>query len=84
MLQVAASLCEQGRNRRISSLGWIAGPDESSSCWIGGGRDELVKGLLDVTDRIASFEWNLEEAKQCHLELNRQMNAQVDVLRALD
>ena len=46
-------------------------------------RDELVKGLLDVTDRISSFEWDLEEVKQHHLELNREMNAQVDVLNAL-
>jgi 2-polyprenyl-6-methoxyphenol hydroxylase-like FAD-dependent oxidoreductase len=46
-------------------------------------RDELVKGLLDVTDRIASFEWTLDEVKEHHLELNRQMKAQVDVLLAL-
>ena len=27
-------------------------------------RDELVKGLLDVTDRISSFEWDLDEVKE--------------------
>ncbi|MFV1987930.1 MAG: NAD(P)/FAD-dependent oxidoreductase [Gemmatimonadota bacterium] len=48
------------------------------------GRDERVKGLLDVTHSIAAFEWNLDQVKADHLELNRQMNAQVDVLRALD
>lgn len=48
------------------------------------GRDGLVRGLLDVTDRIASFEWDLAQAKVLHRELNRQMNAQVDVLRALN
>lgn len=47
-------------------------------------RDERVRGLLDVTHRIASFEWDLEEAKELHLELNREMNAGLDVLRALD
>jgi 2-polyprenyl-6-methoxyphenol hydroxylase-like FAD-dependent oxidoreductase len=47
------------------------------------GRDERVKGLLDVTDRISTFDWDLEEVKQHHLELNREMNAQVDVVRAL-
>jgi 2-polyprenyl-6-methoxyphenol hydroxylase-like FAD-dependent oxidoreductase len=46
-------------------------------------RDDRVRGLLDVTDRIASFDWDLEEARELHLELNRQMNAQVDVLLAL-
>jgi flavin-dependent dehydrogenase len=48
------------------------------------GRDERVRGLLAVTDRIASFDWNLEEVKEHHLELNRQMKAEVDVLLALD
>lgn len=43
-------------------------------------RDERVRGLLDVTDRIASFDWDLEEAQEHHLELNRQMNAQVEAL----
>ena len=47
-------------------------------------RDELVRGLLDVTHRISAFDWTLDEVKEHHLELNRQMNAQVDVLRALD
>jgi 2-polyprenyl-6-methoxyphenol hydroxylase-like FAD-dependent oxidoreductase len=47
-------------------------------------RDDLVKGLLDVTDRIASFEWDLDEAKKDHLVLSREMNAEVDMLRTLD
>jgi 2-polyprenyl-6-methoxyphenol hydroxylase-like FAD-dependent oxidoreductase len=47
-------------------------------------RDELVKGLFDVTDRIASFEWDLDEAKEHHLVLSREMNAEVDLLRTLD
>jgi flavin-dependent dehydrogenase len=47
-------------------------------------RDRTVRGLLAVTDRIASFEWSLEEVKEAHLELNRQMKAEVEVLMALD
>jgi len=47
-------------------------------------RDDLVKGLLDVTDHIASFEWDLDEAKEDHLVLSREMNAEVDLLRTLD
>jgi flavin-dependent dehydrogenase len=46
-------------------------------------RDASVMGFLDTTDRLASFEWSLEEAKDLHLTLSRQMNAQVDLLRAL-
>lgn len=47
-------------------------------------RDTRVRGLLDVTDRLASFDWDVGQARQHHLELNRQMNAQVDVIRSLD
>ena len=47
-------------------------------------RDQLVKGLFDVTDRIASFEWNLDEAKAHHLVLSEEMNAEVELLNALD
>ena len=47
-------------------------------------RDELVKGLLDVTGRIASFDWDLDEAKELHLTLSREMNTEVDLLRTLD
>jgi len=47
-------------------------------------RDDLVKDLLDVTDRIASFDWDLDEAKEEHLVLSREMNAEVDLIRTLD
>ncbi len=47
-------------------------------------RDARVRGLMDVTDSIASFDWDLEEAKEHHLELNRQMNAEMDILLDLD
>jgi 2-polyprenyl-6-methoxyphenol hydroxylase-like FAD-dependent oxidoreductase len=57
---------------------------ESRLAAYGPGRDARVRGLLEVTDRIASFEWDLEEVKELHLELNRQMNAQVDVQRSLN
>ena len=47
-------------------------------------RDAVVKRLLDVTDRLASFEWNLEEAKELHHALSREMKAEVEVLLELD
>ena len=47
-------------------------------------RDELVKGLFDITDRIASFEWDLDEAKEDHLVLSKEMNAEVALLKTLD
>ena len=47
-------------------------------------RDDLVKGLLDVTDHIASFDWDLDEAKEDHLALSREMNAEVELLQTWD
>jgi 2-polyprenyl-6-methoxyphenol hydroxylase-like FAD-dependent oxidoreductase len=47
-------------------------------------RDALVEPLLSVTDRIASFDWDLEEVQSYHLELNRQMKACVEFLMAMD
>lgn len=46
------------------------------------GRDARVRGLLDVTHRIASFEWDLEDVQELHLELSREMSAQVEALLA--
>lgn len=48
------------------------------------GRSERVRELLDVTDRIASMEWDMDEVKELHLKLSREMKAEVDVLRTLD
>jgi len=48
------------------------------------GRDQLVKGLLTVTDRIASFDWTLEQVQSHHLDLNREMKAGVNRILALD
>ena len=45
-------------------------------------RDDLVRPLLDVTDRIASFDWDLESVKADHLALSREMNREVDFLLA--
>ncbi len=45
-------------------------------------RDEIARGLLEASDQVASFAWDLEEVKSLHLELSRQMSAEVDLLRA--
>lgn len=46
-------------------------------------RDDLVRPLLDVTDRIASFDWDLESVRADHLALSREMNREVEFLLAL-
>jgi len=50
----------------------------------GTARDQRVRGLFDITDQIASFEWNLQEVKNQHLVLAREMNSLVDETRTLD
>lgn len=44
-------------------------------------RAEVTRGLMDVTDRIASLEWDMEEVKALHLSLNREMNVGLDLIR---
>lgn len=43
-------------------------------------RDARVRGLLDVTDRIASFGWSLAEVREEHLRLNREMKVLAEVI----
>ena len=44
-------------------------------------RDALARGLLETTDRVASLDWTLEEVKALHLDLSRQMNAELEALQ---
>lgn len=46
-------------------------------------RDELALDLFDVTDDVASFDWDLERVKQLHLTLSKQMNHEVDAMTHL-
>jgi 2-polyprenyl-6-methoxyphenol hydroxylase-like FAD-dependent oxidoreductase len=46
-------------------------------------RDALSTGLLEVTDRIASFEWNQAELKMLHHTLSDEMKNEVTALISL-
>ena len=46
-------------------------------------RDEVSLGLFEV-DRIASFAWDLEQAKRDHHLLARHMAGEAEMLLALD
>jgi menaquinone-9 beta-reductase len=41
-------------------------------------RDALSMALFDVTDAIASFQWNLDEVKSLHAQLSGAMRAEAD------
>jgi 2-polyprenyl-6-methoxyphenol hydroxylase-like FAD-dependent oxidoreductase len=46
-------------------------------------RDTVALGLFEVTDRVASFEWDLDEAREQHRLLARHMASEVEMLAAL-
>jgi len=46
-------------------------------------RDELSLRFFDVTDRIASFDWDLDTVKRYHLEASEEMKREVDAMRVL-
>lgn len=62
----------------------VAIGDETALAQYQAQRDALVRGLLDVTDRISSFAWDLEQVRELHLTLSREMKNEVDFLRTLD
>lgn len=47
-------------------------------------RDALSRPLLDVTDAIAAYDWDLERAKTLHKALNQAMKREVEHIVALD
>jgi flavin-dependent dehydrogenase len=47
-------------------------------------RDALALPLHDLSDRVAAFEWTLDEVRELHLALSREMNREVEALLALD
>jgi 2-polyprenyl-6-methoxyphenol hydroxylase-like FAD-dependent oxidoreductase len=44
-------------------------------------RDRAARGVMDVTDRIASLSWSMEEVKALHHRLSREMNVGIEVVR---
>jgi len=43
-------------------------------------RDRRVETIFDVTDRIASFDWTLEEVRQLHKQLAKAMSDEVTAI----
>jgi flavin-dependent dehydrogenase len=47
-------------------------------------RDRAAGELMDVTDRLASFEWDMQEVRELHRALSRSMAVGVEVVQELD
>jgi len=46
-------------------------------------RDELSLRFFEVTDRVASFDWDLDTVKRYHLQASDEMKREVEVMRSL-
>ena len=62
----------------------IAAGTEAALAAYQAARDEMSLGLFEVTDRIASFGWDLDQAKRDHHLLARHMAGETEMLLALD
>ena len=71
------------RDAELLARAVVAGGDDALAAYQAT-RDDVARDLFDITDRIASFAWTLEEVKVHHLALSREMNAEVDLLKTLD
>ena len=43
-------------------------------------RDDLSRELFEITDEIASFDWDIERLKPLHLKLSKTMNHEVEAI----
>ena len=58
----------------------IARGGEQSLAEYGAARDELMRDMIPISDRVASFEWTLDEVRALHLELSRVMSRGVEAI----
>jgi 2-polyprenyl-6-methoxyphenol hydroxylase-like FAD-dependent oxidoreductase len=47
-------------------------------------RDGTARGLMEVTDRIASLTWSMDEVQVLHQQLSREMNVALELIRGFD
>jgi flavin-dependent dehydrogenase len=61
-----------------------AGGKESALAGYQIARDKLASGLFDVTDALASFDWDLPKAQQLHRALSEEMKKETVEVNLLD
>jgi flavin-dependent dehydrogenase len=71
------------RDAELLARAVMAGGEEALASYQAA-RDAASLGLFEVTDRIASFEWDLDEARRDHRALARHMAAEAELLLGLD
>jgi len=70
------------RDAELLSRAVVEGTEEALAGYAAT-RNRLSQGMIDITDRLASLEWDLEEAKDLHLRLSKTMTAEAEHLAAL-
>jgi 2-polyprenyl-6-methoxyphenol hydroxylase-like FAD-dependent oxidoreductase len=70
------------RDAELLSRAIVAGGDAALADYRST-RNRLSQDMIDITDRMASLEWDLEEAKDLHLRLSKAMTAEAEHLAAL-
>jgi menaquinone-9 beta-reductase len=58
----------------------IARGGERALAEYGAARDELMRDMIPIADRVASFEWTLDEVRALHLALSRVMTRAVEAI----
>jgi 2-polyprenyl-6-methoxyphenol hydroxylase-like FAD-dependent oxidoreductase len=71
------------RDAELLARAVVAGTDGALAAYQAA-RDEVSLGLFEVTDRVASFAWDLNQAKRDHHLLARHMSREAEMLLALD
>lgn len=71
------------RDAELLSRAILAGTEEALVDYHGV-RNRLSQDMIDITDRMASLEWDLEEAKDLHIRLSKTMTAEAEALAALE
>ena len=61
----------------------MAGTDEALAAYQAT-RDAFAVEFLDLSDEIASFDWDLERIKVLHHRLSRLMGREEELIRSLD
>jgi menaquinone-9 beta-reductase len=71
------------RDAELLARAVVAGGDGALAAYQAA-RDEMSLGLFEATERIASFAWDLEQAKRDHYLIARHMAGEAEKLLALD
>ena len=79
----AHGLTDALRDAELLARAVVSGTDEALAAYQAT-RDEVSLGLFEVTERVASFDWDLEQAKRDHHLLARHMAGEAEMLLALD